>query len=1013
MNTIVIVNSIINGTVTTNEFSNVAEAKRLFDKHVADDLPAKMALKSVPANITLDAHRWSVKTEVTFAEADTRSDIRRRLIQAGVDAAKTETILSMELKNIINAVIAKDDTAFTALKGIGSKTAEKVIDALHGHVTYGAVVIGNVRKQFHQRVRVTLNRNFLQGDDRPWIFDSVRKRWSPLESFAAAISGDEHCIINVISTIPELSAPVFDIAARERAEQKMDIWDQVCHEGLILNGRKYVFIGHGTNAAKENSTLFCRAEYAEQICKEFAKGVNPGWKITDAKYTAYMFGLQAVYAENVGLPIQPEDFEFFGSLVQDIHDNIARNHADGTVTFEKNSVVSQNQFDGFSIMHVSAKMQNVMIERLVSRGISREEAIRTINHELAILRGHTVRVANAAIKGAVYTNFDIHSFLHDRGVHTVHGRDIDDIVMFSDETVLKTAIGPDKAYASKDEWCNAVRKGFEYKKLLCEHDLKKKDVPYQVIQTAHKADPETVKAFAREQADELNAMHTLGEAKRCLTKEQQVLIDFMPEAANTKYFANRMKSGFFNKLDDAFGGKRVGKCFGMLLAPDVIAFAEHVGGLEVKGFLNAGETCCFKLSNGEFAFWRNPVLDTGALRVLNNIKKVPEAIRKYFEYDTSMMMLSIKDTTITRVRGDFDGDKGSVSKDAHLIAMFKEAHKNFGDWLTDWDDLGGAKGLVTRETQLDYASTLCRESTLGQTCCGLNKMYAGKRLLDNGKIVHFDVDYAEVSNFTTLANNLVDAGKHGKKSFKQMESAAKKIRKTKESEALHPVAKNYRDLHDAMAKALAEGAPRTELDKLAVSTQPRFGTLDIYTGELIDNVDRTFHIDNIPAEKFDVSKILYNPEMGMRGLTGLCRKGEVYVEELGYRVDEGLFQSICRRTARDWEIVSNENPDDTDRNMDEDSFFANCRVQALAELNAFAEACGASMTDVFDVITRWVFTKAESVYRNDGSPKGAAMDILFDQVNRGYWMIFGGMMQDRIEELLADSIDMNYIDVAI
>ena len=162
-----------------------------------------------------------------------------------------------------------------------------------------------------------------------------------------------------------------------------------------------------------------------------------------------------------------------------------------------------------------------------------------------------------------------------------------------------------------------------------------------------------------------------------------------------------------------------------------------------------------------------------------------------------------------------------------------------------------------------------------------------------------------------------------------------------------------------------------------------------------------------------MSKILYKNELGVRGMKGLCRKGEIYIEELGYRVDEGLFQSICRRTARDWEMVSAENPDDSDRNMNEDSFFANCRVSGLAEIKAFAEACGATMEDAFDVITRWVFTKAESVYRNDGSERGAAMEVLYDQVMRGYFTIFGGMLKDRIEELLADSIDMDSIDVAI
>ena len=1010
----VIVSRILNNEVKSMETDNYAEAKRWLETFIKKGLPVKMEWKSTPCNILIEHHGWNNDQELTLAESTTRLQIQERLVKAGVPSDKVKTVMTMELEDIVNAVIAKNMAAFTEMKGIGTKTAEKILKVLNGNVTYGAKIIGDNRKHFHQRIRATLNPNLMVGGDmNPWLFDSVKKRWSDLEMFAAAISNDENCIINVISTIPELSAPIWDLAARDRAELKKDIWDEVCKKGLVLNGRRYVFIGHGTNGAKDNSTLFCLAEYAEPVCREFARHCNKGWSVTDAKYVAYMFGLQAVYAEPVGLPIQPEDMEFFDSLVEEITDDIMYVRLDGTVEKIEGGKVKQNQFDGFSVFHVSAKMQNKLIQRLVDRGMEREAAIRKVNHEIAVLRGHTIRTKNAANKGVAFTNFDIHAYLHDHGVHTLHGRDIDDIVVFSDATVLKTPIGPGKAYETKEDWIKAVKDGFEYKKLLCEHELKRKDIPYQVLQTAYKATRSTVEMLAEEQANELNAMHELAEAKKCLTKEQQALIGFYPEAAKTKYISDRLKTGFNNKLDDAFSGKRVGQCHNALLSPDVIAFTQHIGGMKVTGFLEVGQVCCFKLAEGEIAFWRNPVLDTGALRVLNNVKKVPDGLRKYFTFDTTMMMVNIKDTTITRVRGDYDGDKGSFSKNKTVIQMFREAHENFGDYLVDWEQVDADKGIITRETQLEYAATLCRESTLGQTCCGLNKLYAGKHLLKNGQVKHFEATYAEIANLTTLANNLVDAGKHGKKAFHMLESAAKKINRCKEYEPLQPDAKVYRDLHDALAKALADGAPRTQLDKLVATAGERFGSLDIYTGKLTDLTDRTFHIDDLPKKDFDVDELLYNKQLGVRGMIGLVRLGEIHVEALGHRVDEGLFNSICRRTVRDWEMVQAENPGDADRNMNEESFLATCRVNALREIEAFAKACGATLNDAFDVITRWVFTKAPTVYKDDGTPRGKAMACQFDQINRGYWIIFGGMIEDRVAEIAENSIDMDNINVAI
>lgn len=1026
-----VVTTIDNGEVLNESFENYAAASRRYEEFVGKDQPSKLEYECIPMNITMEMYRWNIGNEIKFAEATTRAMMKKRMENVGIDSAKIATIMTLSLDDITAAVISKSTFTFTELKGIGLKTAEKAIKAMHGRVTFGSVVIGNCRKQFHQRVRVTLNRDWMMSEsecmnehkrkpvkpDQAWIFDSVRKRWSNVEQFAAAISGDEFCVINVVSTIPELNATPFELAKRERAEIKKALWDNVCRDGLILNGRKYVFIGHGTNAAKENSTLWCLAEYADRVVEKFRHDVNSEWKITDAKYVAYMIGLQSVYAEPIDLPIEPEDFEIFQSLIQDIKDNIARVNVDGTVNYEKDGIFSQNQFDGFSVMHVSAKMQNVMIDRLIAKGFDRKEAIRKVNHEIAVLRGHTFRCWEAAFKGVVYTNFDMHAYLHKKGIHTLHGRDIDDIVMFSDETVLKTPIGKGKAYETKEAWCNAVRENFQYCKLLCEHDLKKKDVPYQVIQAAHKASKETVEEFAREQADELNAMHTLDQAKKCLTKEQQALIEFMPEAANTKYLNDRMRCGFYNTLDDAFGGKRVGQCFTMLLAPDVIAFAQHISGMEVTGFLNAGETCCFQMSAGEFAFWRNPVLDTGSLRVLNNVKKVPEDLKEFFTFDTSMMMINIKDTTITRVRGDYDGDKGSVSKNKKLIQMFKEAHANFGDWLVDWVAIPGDKGVVTRETQLKYASTLCGESDLGKTCCGMNILYAGKHLMSNRTIKYFECNYDEIANSTTRANNQVDAGKHGAKTYEVLASIPEKTHKNRKEgyEPLQPAAKMYRDLHDAEAKALAEGGSRDNLDKLAVSSKNAYGSLDIYFNVLCNEVDRKYHIDDLPKGELSVDDLLYDTSIGYRGMTGLCRKGEIYVAELGYRVDEGLAQSIFRRTARDYELISNENPDDSERNISDDTFNAKCRALSLAEFANFAEACGATINDVFDIVTRWVFTQAESVYRNDGTTRGKAMDVLFDQVNRGYWLIFGGMLKDRVEELtsLENSIDMHNINVAV
>lgn len=1012
--------------ITSKLFASAFEAVEAFRKIMKLNVPAKIEWLSTPCDITIDAFKWSIVNEKEFAEHSFRMDIKKMFKEAGIKQSVIDLLLCVKIDELINNVIIKNKAFFTTLNGVGEKTAEKIISCLYGKVSFGSVVLGNVRKQFHERIRITLNRDWLKpgeeengrklvSPDQPWIRDTTKKRWSPIEEYAAALAKDENAIINVVSNIPELGASIYDLAARERAEDKCSFWEDVCMKGIEVDGKLYVFIGHGTNAAKDNSLLFCRADIAEKVVKEFERQVSGDWKITDAKWVAYLIGLQAVYAEPVNLPIIPEDFEFFPSLIQELEDDIFQVHEDGTSTVCRKKV-QQNQFDGLSVVHFSAKKQNEMIQRLVDKDIERKEAIASVNLAIAKLKSGTERTGGMATKGLSAVFFDMHSYLHFRGVHTLHGRDIDDIVIFADETVLKTPIGEGKAYPTKEALCDAVREGFEYKQLLVEHELTPKDVPYQVIQTCYKAAPETVKKFAEEQAAELNALHSLKKTKKFLTKEQRTLVEFAPAVANVRFFSERMKTGFCNELDSAFGGKRIGQCFTMLLAPDLIAFAEHIGGLEVKGFIEPNHIVEFGADEGEYAFWRNPVLDPGSLRVVYNDKMIPEHLKRFFRFDTTVCMMSIKDTNITRIRGDFDGDKGSASKNKLLIKMFKEAHEKFGDYLVDWDPMNTNKGFVTRETQLEYASRLCRMSDLGMTCTGLNLLYAGKMMdRETCEISQFDATLEDIANCTTRANNQVDAGKHGAKTYKVTESVVRKTSISKQQMPLQPFAKNYRDMHDCMAKSLAAGGSREKLDKLAVDSFPRYGSLDIYFGVLSDNVDRTFHVDDLIDEKFDVTSVMYTPKVCEWGLTGFIRMGKFYVKELGRCVDEGLFQSICRRTARDYELIENENPEDKERNMDEATFSAKVRICALAEIEQFAKACGKTLEDAFDYATWYMFTKCDVNY----APKGQdekydnAMLMIRDQLWRGYWMIFGGMLKDRIEELTADSIDMDNIDVAI
>lgn len=1014
-------------------------ATKDFEKLAKGNYPCKLCYRDAktPVPVLLNASNWPIDDEVQVAEDEFKANLKLKLANI-LQESELKAILTMKGEDIRNAVISKNIEAFTALKDVDDVAANRVIESLYGKVTFGAVVIGNSRKHFHERVRATLNPDFGWVANAPfWKFDTVKKRWSHLENYAAALSGDENCIIGCISTIRELSASSYDVKARDIANIKLMYWESVCENGLVLNGRRYIVFAHGTNAAKDNNTLWCREEYVDEVRKEFVRHTDPDWQLTDAKHVAYLYGLQAVYAEPTLLPIEPQDFVFCKSLEQDLIDRVAFNHTDGTTTFIENGTVRQNQFDGQLIFHVSEKMKKVFVTRLMAKGYNEEEAKRIIENELAKMVGHSMRTDNAAMKGVAVVDFDIHSYYHDEGVKTIQGIDVDDIVCFCDETVLKTPIGEGKAYRTREDWINAVKDGFQYKILLKAHEFKKKDIPYQVIQSCHKANPETVREFAREQAKKLNGLFEMKNAVKLLSPEQRALLKAYPEAVNHWYFQEKLNQAYNTEMDTAFAGKRTGEAYIALLYADAIAFAQHIAGLEVTGCQNAGDVYCPTMRSSEIAFWRNPVLDTGSLRVMNLRSRIISKYAKYFNDKSTMMMMNIKDTTITRVRGDYDGDKGGFSFNKWLIKMFKESHENFGDYLSDWAPLKGEKHVITKETQKEYFKRLCYESNLGKTCAGLNRLYNGIRYDEKKKaIVFFEATYGEVANSTARANNLVDASKHGSQAFAETETIAAKL-----DGAFQPQAKQYRDMVDKNGKLLSlhvnrkealkyleqiqkkienttdaetrKGLEETitnlkpimELEKLAkVPENYRRNTLNIYMGELSDTVERFYELKDKPEGKFNVQNILFDKEGKRRRLDGFIRRGRIYIKELGYRLDEGLFNSIARRTARDWELIKDEDNDTKDRNVSVDDYNAEIRLAALAEIDEFARMSGKDIKDAFDYATWWFFSRSDTEYDRTNPVE----KVLLDQIGRAYWTIFGGMLKDAVRESTKE-IDPNSI----
>ena len=131
------------------------------------------------------------------------------------------------------------------------------------------------------------------------------------------------------------------------------------------------------DGAKFCETVFIKEQWYNAVVSALNAGISPNWKVTDAKFVAYSMGLEMPYGEQIEVPFLPEDFEFFPSLEVDIMDDVAYNTVDGNVQFGRRAV-KQNLFDGQLIMHVSDKMREKLVQRMVAQGTDEWDARRIV-----------------------------------------------------------------------------------------------------------------------------------------------------------------------------------------------------------------------------------------------------------------------------------------------------------------------------------------------------------------------------------------------------------------------------------------------------------------------------------------------------------------------------------------------------------------------------------------------------------------------------------------------------------
>ena len=596
-----------------------------------------------------------------------------------------------------------------------------------------------------------------------------------------------------------------------------------------------------------------------------------------------------------------------------------------------------------------------------------------------ITKGESITIRGPWLKAFVQAvNFgEIAAWLKEQGIEPVFtdfwGRKVNlqDVDMIICESCFKTA----KFYESWSQYTKAFEElGHEVAVCVREHAPKLKGMPYQQGQTLMGTSDDALH-FVAHAKKTVYKYHEAQKAAGLLGGAHAKAAKLYPALFNESYTAKAVQEKYTTMRNSMLGGRIPELGYNAFLAPDLLAFVQHIFGLKITGCLKAGECSCESIEEGLVDVTRSPHLDNAHV-LLENVKKMP------FVGKTPTFFINIFDMTTIQLRADYDGDHVWFSQDEYLIDLVQRTYEKLHNLPIDWDVEKAPKVKMTRAAIASFITNLIHGSEIGLYADALTKMW------NNG----YDRD---VCDWLTWAGNvLIDAAKHAAVKIDKPESVEKIDRLSLPLFAMYAKA----DLeHPANTEYWT--APRTIMTKMGPMTIPprckyTDSFLDKYSKGIQENVPETLAIDGIEDLVFDSTKMMIDAHRKMGRFSGLSKRGR-YDQDLKEMVECGLFQEIAFRHSAEWNML-----------IDQTSFFQNRREweeetakAARAEIIAWAHAQYPEITVAdekledacYDIIVRNIFNTKYS----------EGIDTVIKQA---FWRIYG----DKAVEVLKKNLTVNH-----
>lgn len=546
---------------------------------------------------------------------------------------------------------------------------------------------------------------------------------------------------------------------------------------------------------------------------------------------------------------------------------------------------------------------------------------------------------------------------------------IDDVDLILTESCFKTV----KLYKDFNQYQTAFEElGHEIYVCVREHKPHLKGLPYQQGQTLMGNKDDAV-SFMQHAKSTVYKYHEPKKAASLLYGDHAKAAKMYPALLTESFTKKSVQEKYTTKRNDMLGGRIPELGYNAFLAPDPVAFAQHLFGKAIKGFLKAGECYCTVANEGFVDVTRNPHLDNAHV-VLNNVKSCPLA-------EGPTMFINIMDMTTIRLRADYDGDHVWYSQDKHLLDLVNRTYEQLGNLPIDWTAPSAPKGPITKSAIAEFITNLIHGSEIGLYADALTKMWG----------LGYDRD---VCDWLTYAGNvLIDSAKHGSVAIVKPEAVNKLNFKSLPMFAMYAKA-------NADRPAESDYWLKERVSKTGIVFPPRCKRqdcmLDEYSDQVKENIGEVLEVEGLEDLVFDRTVLMINPQRPIGNFNGLSKKG-IYDPESNTFKECGLFQEIAFRHSREWNKL-----------IGDTSFFANRRE--------WEEETGrAARREIID----WAYTRYPEVEKSEEMDKrldDACYDIItrniFNTQLKGteavimqaFWRIYGDKAVETLKANLNSEI---------